>query len=105
MVNILFINHFTIVKGTKNQRGADIEGKQASQDPVQLYDTVGDISETKNVAALHPEIVARLQTAYDNHVKEISANKRPTAEMIRPEGAISPERPGGSRKKKKTPKK
>jgi len=86
-------------EGKRNQRGDKITG-EVSKDPVQLYDTVGDISETKNVAALHPDIVKRLQTAYDTHVAEIKANQRPTAEMIRPEGALSPENPSRKRKKK-----
>lgn len=85
-------------EGTKKQRGDKIEGKP-SLDPVQLYDTVEDISETKNVASLHPDIVKRLQSAYDTQVAEINAHQRPTAEMIRPAGALSPERPGGKRKK------
>ncbi len=71
-----------------------------STDPVQLYDTLADIGETTNVAAKHPEIVERLQAAYDAHVAEIKANQRPTAEMIRPSGAISPERPGQPAAKK-----
>jgi len=87
-------------EGKHKQNGVKIVG-EPSPDPVQLYDTVGDIGEIKNVAALHPEIVARLQSAYDTHVAEIKANQRPTFEMIRPDGALSPERPGGNRKKKK----
>ena len=39
-----------------------------STDPVQLYDTVHDIGERTNVAAQHPDVVQRLQAAYDNHV-------------------------------------
>ncbi len=72
-----------------------------SPEPVQLYDTVADIGETKNLAAAHPEVVARLQAAYDTQVAEITANRRPTAEMIRPPGAPSPERPGGDKGKAK----
>ena len=91
-------------EGKGKQRNDKITG-ELSKDPVQLYDTVGDIGETKNVASLHPDIVARLQTAYDTHVAEIKSNQRPTAELIRPEGALSPERPGGPRKKKPAAKK
>ena len=39
------------------------------------------------------EWAARLQAAYDAHVAEIQANQRPTAEMVRPSGAVSPQRP------------
>jgi arylsulfatase A-like enzyme len=88
-------------EGTQKQRSAEIKGKQPSKDPVQLYDTVADIGETTNLAAKHPEVVATLQAAYDAQVAEIKANQRPTAEMVRPEGAISPERPGGAKKKAK----
>ncbi len=73
--------------------------KSPSTFPVQLYDTVADIGETTNVAAEHPEVVAKLQSAYDAHVSEIKANQRPTADLIRPEGAISPERPAVPKKK------
>ncbi|MEK6236943.1 MAG: sulfatase [Planctomycetales bacterium] len=76
-----------------------------STHPVQLYDTVSDIGEKSNVAADYPEVVKRLQTAYDAHVKEIKANKRPTAKLIRPAGAISSNRPTTAPKKKKPTKK
>jgi arylsulfatase A-like enzyme len=69
-----------------------------SPDPVQLYDTRADIGETTNVAAAHPEIVSRLQAAYDAHVAEIKANQRPTAELVRPADAISAARPGPPKK-------
>ena len=58
-----------------------------------------DISETTNVASGHPEIVQRQQAAYDAHVVEITANRRPTAELVRPADAVSPNRPGGQKKK------
>jgi arylsulfatase A len=78
-------------------RGA-IPGHVSSKDPVQLYNVVDDIGERKNIAAKHPEFVARFQSAYDAHVKEIEANRRPTQEMNRPIKAVSPERPGGPKK-------
>lgn len=65
---------------------------------VQLYDTVADIGETRNLAAEHPEVVKRLQAAYDAHVAEIKANRRPTAPLIRPADANSPERPAQPKK-------
>ncbi|MGB7347335.1 MAG: sulfatase [Pirellulaceae bacterium] len=82
----------------KEKQSRDHAKWKPSDFPVQLYDTVADIGETTNVAASHPEMVKRLQTAYDAHVAEIKQNKRPTAALVRPEGAISPERPGGVKK-------
>ena len=80
------------------------QGKQArdtakwepSNLPVQLYDTVADIGERTNLADQHPEIVAKLQLAYDQHFAEVNANKRPTAELIRPANSVSSERPGAA---------
>jgi arylsulfatase A-like enzyme len=85
----------------KEGKGGKRDNKKGplSDYPVQLYDTVADISETTNVAEKHPEIVARLQKAWDAHVKELEANKRPAAEMTRPEGAPSAQRPGGPKRK------
>ena len=88
-------------EGKGRQRNDKKNAQSFSTDPVQLYDTVADISETTNLASQHPDIVKRLQTAYDNHVAEIQANQRPTAKMVRPEGSLSPDRPGGKKKKKK----
>ncbi|MFN3192347.1 MAG: sulfatase [Aureliella sp.] len=67
--------------------------------PVQLYDTVADIGETTNLAAEYPGVVERLQAAYDAHIAEIEANRRPTAELQRPEGALSAERPNQKKPK------
>lgn len=83
----------------KGGRREGVSGRTPSTDPVQLYDTVADIGERKNVAAKHPDIVKRLQAAYVKHVADIKATKRPTAKLIRPQNAVSSERPGGPRKK------
>ncbi len=87
-------------EGKGGQRNA-ATGRPASTDPVQLYDTVADIGETTNVAAQHPEMVARLQTAFDAHVAEIQANRRPTAPLIRPADSPTAARPGQPRAKAK----
>lgn len=89
-------------EGTKNQRGADRKG-QPSPEPVQLYDTLADIGETKNLAADHPELVKQLTAVGKAQAEEIAKNKRPTAAFIRPAGAPSPERPANRRKKVKRP--
>lgn len=80
-------------EGKRNQRGADIDGQQASPQKVQLYDTIADIGERNNVASGHPEVVAKLQAAWDAHIAEIKAHQRPTAKLERPADALSPERP------------
>ena len=89
----------------RGKQNRDNANWKPSTDPVQLYDTVADIGETTNVASKHPDVVKRLQAAYDAHVAEINANQRPTAEMIRPATAPSPQRPDGPKKKpaKKNP--
>jgi len=69
-----------------------------SDSPVQLYDTVSDIGETKNLAAGYPDVIKRLQDAYNNHVEDIKNNKRSTVTMIRPKGALSANRPAQPRK-------
>ncbi|MFP6864963.1 MAG: hypothetical protein VCA35_03400, partial [Roseibacillus sp.] len=74
---------------------------QPSAHPLQLYDTVADIGETTNVAKDYPGIVKRLHSAYDAHLAEIKANKRPTAKMVRPQGTKTSARPGQPKKKTK----
>lgn len=69
----------------ENKQGRDVpQGREPSPLPVQLYDIVADIGETKNLADQHPDVVAKLQKAYDDHVAEIKANRRPTMTMERP---------------------
>ena len=75
--------------------------RKPSPEPVQLYDTLADIGETKNVASQYPEIVKRMQIAYGSHLNEIKANKRPAQEMKRPTNKPSALRPVIQKKKKK----
>lgn len=77
----------------KGHEWPKVTDRQLSTDPVQLYDTVADIGEKKNVAAQHPKIVKQLQAAYDKHVAEIKANRRATAKLIRPADSLSANRP------------
>ena len=90
--------------GKKTNTGKHVlKDHTPSTDPVQLYNVFDDIGERKNVAAQHPELVEKLQAAYDAHVAEIKANQRPVQLMTRPENPVaSPDRPGGSKKKKRT---
>ncbi len=78
------------------------EGKGGRQDnskppaagpAVQLYDTVADIGEKKNLAEDYPEVVEQLQKAYDTFAAEVQKNRRPTAALERPAKAPSSERP------------
>lgn len=75
-------------KENNNGRNAS-EDRVVSADPVQLYHVIDDIGERKNIAAVHPEIVAKLQAAYDAHVSDIRANQRPTQVMQRPVDAVA----------------
>ncbi len=88
-------------KEGKGGRRDDLRGRKPSPHPVQLYDTVADIGETKNLASEYPEVAKRLQAAYDAHVAELTANKRPTAEMVRRQDAPTANRPGPPRAKGK----
>jgi arylsulfatase A len=87
--------------GERRRRGGDEQAPEpeTNSQSVQLYDTVADISEQKNVAAGHPAVVKRLQAAWDTHAAEIKSNKRPTAELIRPANSKSATRPGQPRKR------
>jgi len=67
--------------------------KNLSNHPVQLYDTVADIGETTNLAPQYPEIVKRLQIAFENHQADLKANQRPAANLERPPGSLSSDRP------------
>ena len=76
----------------------DAGNRELSTDPVQLYDTVADIGETKNLASQHADVVERLQAAYDLYVAEIQVNRRSTAPLIRPANAPPAARPSTPKK-------
>ena len=70
------------------REGSDKKDRQKRADqtkrpPVQLYDTVADISETTNLATSYPDVVEQLQAAWERHQQELKANRRPNAELIR----------------------
>ena len=88
-------------EGTSSGRRASIpKERKPSPLPVQLYDTDNDVGETQNLADQHPELVAHLTEVYEKHVADIEANKRPTATMIRPDGAISADLPRRTKRPK-----
>ena len=62
-------------KGKKEKFNAD---DLRAKSPVQLYDLSADLSEEKNLAEQYPQVVQRLQKAYDDLKKDIAANKRPS---------------------------
>lgn len=79
----------------EGQEAGPQEGELPDGTPeVQLYDTVADIGETRNLAEQYPEVVEELQSAWEAHNQELEANLRPTAVMARPESAPAPNRPG-----------
>ncbi len=47
----------------------------------QLYDLSTDISETKNIADEHPDVVERLKKLIAEHQQEIAENKRPIGKL------------------------
>lgn len=71
----------------EKENTAGQEDSNTADPPVQLYDTVSDIGETRNLASKHPEIVQRLQKAWDNHQQDLQVNQRPAQTMERPKDA------------------
>lgn len=61
------------------------KGKQAAADPqgpkVQLYDLSQDLSETKNLAGAHPDVVRRLAAAHKALADDIKKNGRPVGRV------------------------
>ncbi|MEM8913492.1 MAG: sulfatase [Planctomycetota bacterium] len=68
-------------------------GRDPSPEPVQLYDLSTDIGETKNLAALHPEVCRDLQARFDKHAADIKSSEREAASLKRPSDAPPPTRP------------
>ena len=67
--------------------------KLLSKHPVQLYDTVADIGETTNLAEQYPDVVKRLQTAFEKYQADLNTNQRPAVDLQRPPDSLSPSRP------------
>ena len=87
----------------KNNGKDAIIGHIASKDSVQLYHIVDDISERNNVASQYPDLVEKFQAWFDAHVAEITANRRPTQVMNRPERPVASPHLGGRRSKTTKP--
>jgi arylsulfatase A-like enzyme len=65
------------------QNVRDSKGKyvrRSMRTPVQLYDLETDVSESKNLAAQHPDIVQRLTKLIEEHNKDLKANSRPAGQ-------------------------
>lgn len=75
-----FYAHWGVLEGArwKNWKLRTVDGKEA------LYNLDDDISEKKNVAANHPEIVQQLKLAMQGFVKEMDANERPAGSVENP---------------------
>lgn len=68
-------------------------GRPPSPQLVQLYDLSKDIGETQNVADKHPDVCEVMQELYDDLIRDIEVNRRPTATLIRPASAKPAKRP------------
>lgn len=75
-----FYAHWGVVEGVrwKDWKLRIIDGKEA------LYNLDEDISEKKNVAASHPEIVQQLKAAMEGFEKEMAASVRPAGSVENP---------------------
>ena len=62
------------------KRAGQPQQPKPEEPPVQLYDVSADISETTNVAAQNPEVVARLQKLVDAHREDLDKNRRPVGQ-------------------------
>jgi arylsulfatase A len=62
-------------KGKKDKK--DKKDEPVKGPKVQLYDLSKDLSETKNLAEQHPEVAARLNTAYQRFVEDLKKNLLP----------------------------
>ena len=62
---------------SRKKKGSETKQPQTKWPQVQLYDLSADISETKNLAEEHPEVIERLKATYKNHLDDLKKNKRP----------------------------
>lgn len=65
-------------KKSKNKDTA-ADDDAAARPKVQLYDLSSDLAEKHNIAAAHPDVVARMQAAFAALKQDIAQNKRPLA--------------------------
>jgi arylsulfatase A-like enzyme len=63
--------------GARETVGPRVKAKKKTKLPLLLFDLSKDISETTNVAAQNPEVVARLEKLLQEHNAEIAENQRP----------------------------
>jgi arylsulfatase A len=72
--------HLPGARVTVAEKGA--AGEKAEPLPLLLFDLSEDISETRNVAEEHPEVVARLGKLLEEHNAEIRRNRRPVGKVL-----------------------
>ena len=65
-------------RGRRNQADKPIDPDKPK---VQLYNLADDLGEKSNVASEHPEVVKRLADAYQAHIDDIKANRRPAGQV------------------------
>jgi arylsulfatase A len=64
-------------KGKKDKKDKKDKDEPGKGPKVQLYDLSKDLSETKNLAEQHPEVVTRLNGAYQRFVADLKENLLP----------------------------
>jgi arylsulfatase A len=76
-------DHYCYYRGTKLEalRMGDWKLRRAKQ--VELFNLAEDISESKNLADQHPDIVRRFQKTMDDFDETLKANKRPAGQSDR----------------------
>lgn len=74
--------------GTFNEGHRDAEGRyhggHVTYDNCRLYDLSEDISETREIAGQHPDIVPRLTKLIQDHAADLEAHSRPAARIPLP---------------------
>ncbi len=81
----------------RGSKGSTWEGgvESASHEKPRLYDLDGDIGETTDVAAAHPDVVRQLRTLLQSAAEDFAATARPAGKVADPQmlyPAVSPDK-------------